>query len=60
MAGHKIRWIRLQMKCKEKGVLAFASNNCALMQVQLGKSAQLNSSVGDNDMYLLVPTLENS
>lgn len=48
------------MKCKEKGVLAFASNNCALMQVQLGKSAQLNSSVGDNDMYLLVPTLENS
>lgn len=48
------------MKCKGKGVLAFASNNCALMQVQLGKSAQLNSSVGANGMHLLVPTLENS
>lgn len=48
------------MKCKGKGVLVFASNNCALMQVQLGKSAQLNSSVRDNDIYLLVPTLENS
>lgn len=48
------------MKCKGKGVLAFASNYCALMQVQLGKSAQLNSSLGDNGIYLLVPTLENS
>lgn len=46
------------MKCKGKSVLA--SNNCAVMQVQLGKSAQLNSSVGDNDMCMLVPTLENS
>lgn len=48
------------MKCKGKDVLAFPSNNCALMQAELGKSAQLNSSVGDNDMYMLVPNLENS
>lgn len=55
-----IRLDEISNKGSVKEGVCRATKSCALLKVQLGESAQVNSSVGDADRYMLMPTLEDS